>query len=66
MSDLCELCNKDKLTAEEMIEHCASLLADTGLLHGLIMVHGKAHGNRRYLELGRVIHLTEAEAHNNA
>ena len=61
MSDLCDLCNKDKLTADELLDHTALLIEDTGLLQGLIMVHGKSHGRIRYLELGRVIHLTEAE-----
>ena len=62
MSDLCELCNKDKLTADELLDHAATLINDTGLLHGLVMVHGKRRGSQRYVELGRVIHLTEEEA----
>lgn len=58
---LCLYCNTVTHTAEEALEHIELLLNDTGLLQGLIMAHGKRGGARRYLELGRVIHMTEVE-----
>lgn len=54
--------NKDALSAEEALSHVEELLHDTGLLEGLMLVHGKIWGRRRYLEMGRMIHLEYEEA----
>ena len=56
---VCEYCNRDDLSPEERIEHLAKLLEDTGLLEGLLMVHGRdsEHARRRYQEVGGLIHL---------
>lgn len=59
--NLCEFCQRHKLTAQETLEHLSQLLEDSGMLQGLQIVHGAKSGSRLYLERGGRIHLKESD-----
>lgn len=54
---VCAFCQRDDLSADELVEHVAQMLEDIGILQALIMVHGQKHGRQRYFEVGGVAHL---------